>query len=52
MVQTFDMVFWEVSYDVYNAVYAMAYVLHEVLLQHEAISQFTIENCPVSTAWR
>ncbi|KAK7809206.1 hypothetical protein U0070_025615, partial [Myodes glareolus] len=33
-VQTFDKAFSDESYDIYNAVYAMAHALHEMLLQH------------------
>ncbi|XP_075815305.1 vomeronasal type-2 receptor 116-like [Microtus pennsylvanicus] len=32
--QTFDMAFSDESYDIYNAVYAVAHALHEMLLQH------------------
>ncbi|XP_041509345.1 vomeronasal type-2 receptor 116-like [Microtus oregoni] len=32
--QTFDMAFSDESYDIYNAVYAVAHAFHEMLLQH------------------
>ncbi|CAH7412175.1 LOC101843668 [Phodopus roborovskii] len=33
MVQTFDMVFSDGSYDIYNAVYALSHAVHEMVLQ-------------------
>ncbi|XP_036050343.1 vomeronasal type-2 receptor 116-like isoform X1 [Onychomys torridus] len=42
MLQTFDMAFSDDGYDVYNAVYAMAHALHEMLLQQ-------VENQPINT---
>ncbi|XP_040590022.1 vomeronasal type-2 receptor 116-like [Mesocricetus auratus] len=40
MPQHFDIVFSDVSYDVYNAVYAVAHALHDLLLQQ-------VENQPI-----
>ncbi|XP_059109626.1 vomeronasal type-2 receptor 116-like [Peromyscus eremicus] len=42
MLQIFDMAFSDDGYDVYNAVYAMAHSLHEMLLQQA-------ENQPIDT---
>ncbi|XP_036031819.1 vomeronasal type-2 receptor 116-like isoform X2 [Onychomys torridus] len=42
MLQSFDMAFTDDGYDVYNAVYAMAHALHEMLLQQ-------VENQPINT---
>nr|XP_042114247.1 vomeronasal type-2 receptor 116-like isoform X2 [Peromyscus maniculatus bairdii] len=42
MLQSFDMAFSDGGYDIYNAVYAMAHALHEMLLQQE-------ENQPINT---
>ncbi|XP_059108631.1 vomeronasal type-2 receptor 116-like isoform X1 [Peromyscus eremicus] len=42
MLQIFDMAFSDDGYDVYNAVYAMAHSLHEMLLQQA-------ENQPINT---
>ncbi|XP_036032576.1 vomeronasal type-2 receptor 116-like isoform X2 [Onychomys torridus] len=42
MLQTFDMAFSDDAYDIYNAVYAMAHALHEMLLQQ-------VEKQPMNT---
>ncbi|XP_076431623.1 vomeronasal type-2 receptor 116-like [Peromyscus maniculatus bairdii] len=42
VLQSFDMAFSDGGYDVYNAVYAMAHALHEMLLQQ-------VENQPINT---
>ncbi|XP_059108629.1 vomeronasal type-2 receptor 116-like isoform X2 [Peromyscus eremicus] len=42
MLQSFDMAFSDDAYDIYNAVYAMAHALHEMLLQQG-------ENQPMNT---
>ncbi|XP_028719237.1 vomeronasal type-2 receptor 116-like isoform X1 [Peromyscus leucopus] len=42
MEQSFDMAFSDDAYDIYNAVYAVAHALHEMLLRQ-------VENQPVST---
>nr|XP_042125865.1 vomeronasal type-2 receptor 116-like [Peromyscus maniculatus bairdii] len=42
MLQSFDMAFSDDAYDIYNAVYAMAHALHEMLLQQ-------VENQPINT---
>ncbi|XP_076424185.1 vomeronasal type-2 receptor 116-like isoform X2 [Peromyscus maniculatus bairdii] len=42
MLQSFDMAFSDDAYDIYNAVYAVAHALHEMLLQQ-------VENQPINT---
>ncbi|XP_076429479.1 vomeronasal type-2 receptor 116-like [Peromyscus maniculatus bairdii] len=42
MLQTFDTAFSDDTYDIYNAVHAMAHAVHEMLLQH-------VKNQPINT---
>ncbi|KAH0502156.1 Vomeronasal type-2 receptor 116 [Microtus ochrogaster] len=43
--QTFDMAFSDDSYDIYNAVYTMAHVYHEMLLQPMGNQEVHLPNC-------
>ncbi|CAO2589914.1 Vomeronasal type-2 receptor 116, partial [Lemmus lemmus] len=43
--QTFDMAFSDDSYDIYNAVYTMAHVFHERLLQPMDNQEVQLSNC-------
>ncbi|XP_057640129.1 vomeronasal type-2 receptor 116-like [Chionomys nivalis] len=43
--QTFDMAFSDDSYDIYNAVYTMAHVTHEVLLQPMDNEEVRLSKC-------
>ncbi|OBS81419.1 hypothetical protein A6R68_20379, partial [Neotoma lepida] len=45
MEQTFDMAFSDANYNLYNAVYAVAHVLHEILLQPNYSSLLSEYNC-------
>nr|XP_048282546.1 vomeronasal type-2 receptor 116-like [Myodes glareolus] len=43
--QTFDMAFSDDSYDIYNAVYTMAHVYHEMLIQSMGNQEVHLSNC-------